>query len=290
VSGVEVRSPEDGVLLARLRGGDESAFAQVVDRYADAMLRTAMFFTGSRPAAEEAVQDTWLAVLGGLDRFEGRSSLKTWVFRILVNRAKTQALRDRRVVPFSALEAEGGEEGPAVPPERFRPPDADRWPGHWSAPPESWAGQSEERLLAAESMALVRDAIEALPPLQRAVITLRDVQGWTAEDVCGVLQLTRANQRVLLHRAAAGCAPSSSAISRARPRRSAERGTDRQPLHQDVQSSPVGASCPAPPGTASASGGDSSVETRPAASSPAPVQQPGELQDRGRETIRACSK
>jgi RNA polymerase sigma-70 factor, ECF subfamily len=201
VSGLQARSPEEGVLLARLRGGDESAFAEVVDRYADAMLRTAMVFTGSRAAAEEVVQDTWLAVLGGLDRFEGRSSLKTWLFRILVNRAKTQALQERRVVPFSALEpGAAGEEGPAVPPDRFRPP-GDRWPGHWSSAPGSWAGQPEERLLAAESMALVRDTMEALPPLQRAVITLRDVQGWTAEEVCGVLQLSQANQRVLLHRA-----------------------------------------------------------------------------------------
>jgi RNA polymerase sigma-70 factor (ECF subfamily) len=200
VSGVRPGLPDDPVLLAHLRAGDETAFALVVDRYADAMLRTAIVFTGSRPAAEEVVQDTWVAVLAGLDRFEGRSSLKTWVFRILVNRAKAQALRERRVVPFSALEVRGGEEGPAVPPERFRPA-GDRWPGHWATPPESWAGQPEERLLAAESMALVRETVEGLPPLQRAVITLRDVQGWTAEEACAVLQLTQANQRVLLHRA-----------------------------------------------------------------------------------------
>ena len=160
----------------------------------------AMVFTGSRAAAEEVVQDTWLAVLSGLDRFEGRSSLKTWVFRILVNRAKTQALQDRRIVPFSALGAGDGE-GPAVPPERFRPPNDPRWPGHWSVPPEGWAGQPEERLLAAESMAVVRETIEALPPSQRAVITLRDIEGWPAEEVCAVLQLSQGNQRVLLHRA-----------------------------------------------------------------------------------------
>jgi RNA polymerase sigma-70 factor (ECF subfamily) len=201
VSGQETWSPDDAGLLARLRGRDESAFALLVDRNADAMLRTAMVFTGSRAAAEEVVQDTWLAVLGGLDRFEGRSSLKTWIFRILVNRAKTQALRERRVVPFSALEAEGADEGPAVPPERFLPPGDPRWPGHWSSPPRSWAGQPEERLLAAEAMALVRETVEALPPLQRAVITLRDVQGWPAEEVCAVLKLTQGNQRVLLHRA-----------------------------------------------------------------------------------------
>ena len=201
MSGQETWSRDDAALLARLRGGDESAFALLVDRYADAMLRTAMVFTGNRAAAEEAVQDTWLAVLCGLDRFEGRSSLKTWVLRILVNRAKTQALRDRRVVHFSALEAGDGEQGPAVPADRFRPPDSERWPGHWSSPPESWAGRPEARLLAAETMALVRETVEALPPLQRAVITLRDVQGWPAEEVCAVLQLSQGNQRVLLHRA-----------------------------------------------------------------------------------------
>lgn len=188
-------------LLALLRDRDELAFTTLVDTYADAMLRTAMVFTGSRAVAEEIVQDTWIAVLSGLGQFEGRSSFKTWVFRILVNRAKTQALRDQRVVPFSVLDASSDDRVPSLPPERFLPPDHGRWPGHWSTPPESWGGEPEERLLAAEAMAAVRNAIESLPPLQRAVITLRDVEGWPAEEVCATLQLTPTNQRVLLHRA-----------------------------------------------------------------------------------------
>jgi RNA polymerase sigma-70 factor (ECF subfamily) len=152
--------------------------------------------------AEEVVQETWLAVLQGIDRFEGRSSLKTWLFRILTNRAKTRGEREGRTVPFSALadaaEVEGEE--PAVDPDRFygsEHPNA----GLWVDVPQRWADTPERRLLSGEVQELVADAIAALPPSQRAVISLRDVEGWSSEEVCNVLELSETNQRVLLHRA-----------------------------------------------------------------------------------------
>jgi RNA polymerase sigma-70 factor (ECF subfamily) len=162
------------------------------------MLRTATAVTGSRAAAEEAVQDTWIAVLRNLHRFEGRSTFRTWVFRILVNRARTLAAREGWTLPFSALGGSGPQEGPAVSRVQF---DA---AGAWATPPASWAGLPEYRLLARESMDLLREAIEALPPAQRTVLRLRDVEGWSSEEVCGALGLTPGNQRVLLHRARTG--------------------------------------------------------------------------------------
>ena len=147
------------------------------------------------------MQETWLRVLGALDRFEGRSSLKTWVFRILVNTAKTRAQREGRVLPFSALSDPGRVPEAAVDPDRFRPEDDDRYPGHWSAPPRELP---EERLLAAETrMKLIASAIDALPATQAAVIRLRDVDGWSSEEVRNALDITEVNQRVLLHRARA---------------------------------------------------------------------------------------
>jgi RNA polymerase sigma-70 factor, ECF subfamily len=193
-----VPADADAELLAPLRAGDEAAFCALVDRHAGAMLRTATAVTGSRAAAEEAVQDTWIAVLRHLHRFEGRSTFRTWVFRILVNRARTLATREGRTLPFSALSGSSPEEGPAVSPAQF---DA---AGAWAIPPASWAGLPEDRLLARESMDLLRAAIEALPPAQRTVLRLRDVEGWSAEEVCAALQLTPGNQRVLLHRARTG--------------------------------------------------------------------------------------
>jgi len=190
-------------LLAALRGGEESAFARLVDGLSPAMLKMASIYVPSRVAAEEAVQETWLAVLEGLDRFEGRSSLKTWIFRILMNRAMTRGQRERRTVPFSALfdpAAEGDE--PAVDPDRFQGP-ASRFPGHWARPPQPWEEMPETRLLARETLARVQTAIDGLPPSQREVITLRDVSGWTSQEVCNALGLSETNQRVLLHRARA---------------------------------------------------------------------------------------
>jgi len=164
------------------------------------MLRVAQIFVPSRAVAEDVVQETWVRVLGALERFEGRSSLKTWVFRILVNTAKTRAQREGRVLPFSALGEPARVPEPAVDPARFRPEDDERFPGAWSVPPRALP---EERLLAAETRAVVEQAIEGLPSTQAAVIRLRDVDGWSAEEVCNALDLSEVNQRVLLHRARA---------------------------------------------------------------------------------------
>jgi RNA polymerase sigma-70 factor, ECF subfamily len=189
-------------LLDALRRGDESAFTLLVDRYHTALLRLALAFVSNRAIAEEVVQDTWLGVLGGLGRFEGRSSLRTWIFRILANKAKTRAQREGRTIPFSSLPDLDLElDGPSVEPDRFLPPDHAQWPGHWATPAQSWEGIPEERLLAQETRACIQDAIDALPPLQREVITLRDVEGCTAEEACHILSVTETHQRVLLHRA-----------------------------------------------------------------------------------------
>jgi RNA polymerase sigma-70 factor (ECF subfamily) len=192
-------SAEELALVEALRRGDESAFAALIDRYHNSLLRLAMSYVATREQAEDVVQETWLGVLNGIDRFEGRSSLKTWIFRILVNRAKTKGVREHRSIPFSALEADGDEKEPSVDPSRFQ--EGGRWSGYWSAPPESWEGIPEDRLLSAETRAVVEDAIAMLADMQRAVITLRDVRGFTSQEACEVLGLTEANQRVLLHRA-----------------------------------------------------------------------------------------
>jgi RNA polymerase sigma-70 factor, ECF subfamily len=184
-------------LVARLRAGDESAFEALVDRYQASLVRLARVYVRDPAVAEEVVQETWLAVLNGIDRFEGRSSLKTWIFRILTNRAKTRGGRERRSVPFSSL---GDADEAAVDPDRFQE-DGDQYPGGWRQPPARWEGDPEERLLAGEARALILDTIEQLPPNQRAVITLRDVEGFDSEEVRNVLDLTDTNQRVLLHRA-----------------------------------------------------------------------------------------
>ena len=188
----------DERLVAALRRGEEAAFAELVDRYNASLLRLATTFVRDRAVAEEVVQETWLGVLQGIDRFEARSSLKTWVYRILTNKAKTRAERERRTVPLSSLG--GREEGPSVDPDRFF--DADhRWGGHWAAPPRRWDEIPEQRLLARETLGWVQDAIDGLPPAQRQVITLRAVEGWSADEVCDTLAVSEGNQRVLLHRA-----------------------------------------------------------------------------------------
>ena len=192
--------PNDAELVAALRAGDEAAYARVVREWHGPLLRVARIFVPSRAVAEEVVQETWLRVLGALDRFEGRSSLKTWVFRILVNTAKTRAQREGRTVPFSALHDPARVPEPAVDPGRFLPEDDERHPGGWATPPRELP---EERLLAAETRARVAEAIETLPANQRAVISLRDVEGWSADEVRNALDLSEVNQRVLLHRARA---------------------------------------------------------------------------------------
>ena len=157
-------------------------------------------FVSTQALAEEVAQETWLGVLNGLDRFEGRSSLKTWIFRILTNIAKTRAVREGRTLPFSALQDPARVPEPSVDPDRFLDSEHPRWPGHWAAKPAPWP---EEALVAAETQARFAAAIDALPATQRAVITLRDVHGWSSDEVRNALDLTETNQRVLLHRARA---------------------------------------------------------------------------------------
>jgi RNA polymerase sigma-70 factor, ECF subfamily len=195
-------SRQDLELLSALRRGDERAFAALVDLHSRPMLRRAMVFVSSRAVAEEVVQEAWLGVIKGLGRFEGRSALKTWIFRILTNCAKTRAQREGRSIPFSALwnrDAEPGE--PSVNPDRFLPPTEGHWPNHWSSSPRSWDEIPEHRLLTRETGLRIEEAIDELPPAQREVITLRDVEGWGSEEVCELLGISEGNQRVLLHRA-----------------------------------------------------------------------------------------
>jgi RNA polymerase sigma-70 factor, ECF subfamily len=188
----------DAATIRALKAGDERAFVALVEAHGALLLRVAMTYVSSRAVAEEVVQETWLGVLKGLDRFEGRSSLKTWIFSILVNIARTRGAREARSVPYASLAPEGEEA--AVEPERFRDP-GDGFPGHWRAYPRDWHGIPEEALLNRETIGVVTRAIEALPPAQRIVIAMRDVAGCTAEEVCETLDVSEGNQRVLLHRA-----------------------------------------------------------------------------------------
>ena len=185
----------DAQLIERVRAGDRAAFGGLVRRHAGALLRLARVFVREEAVAEEVVQDTWVAVLEGLDGFEGRASFRTWLYRILANRARTRALREGRSVPFSAL-AGAQDNPPAVDPERF---DA---AGMWRDPPAAWTEDTPERLaLAAETRAVMEGAVAALPPAQRAVLMLRDEEGLETEEICNLLDVTVTNQRVLLHRA-----------------------------------------------------------------------------------------
>jgi len=196
-----VSADPDAELLARLRRGDERAFRMLVERYNATMLRVARLHVRDHQAAEEVVQETWLAVVMGLERFEERSTLKTWLFRILTNRAKTRGEREARSVPFSAVAAaDAAGDDPAVDADRFQGPN-DPFPGGWAAPPARWETLPDERLLSQETLRELAEAVEMLPPAQRAVIRLRDIEGWDADEVCDLLGLTHGNQRVLLHRA-----------------------------------------------------------------------------------------
>ncbi|MGH3208976.1 MAG: RNA polymerase sigma factor, partial [Trebonia sp.] len=177
----------DVSLLRRLRDGDEQAFVALVERYHSSMLRLALSFVSSQAVAEEVVQDTWLAVLRGLSRFEERSSLRTWLFTILVNRARTTGVREARTVPVA-------DAGPAVDASRFGPS------GAWAVPPEHWVEEAENRIDAAKLSQLLRGGLDGLPGRQREVVLLRDVEGLSSTEVCDVLAISEANQRVLLHR------------------------------------------------------------------------------------------
>ena len=187
---------DDGRVVAALRAGDELVFATLVDQYSGALQRLALVYVKDHPVAEEVVQETWIGLLQSIHRFEGRSSLKTWIFRILMNCARSRARKESRSIPFSSMAdalAESGE--PSVDVDRFQPA------GQWAAAPAQWPQSPELQAISSETLARIGDAIGTLPDAQREVITLRDVEGLTSSEVCNLLQISDTNQRVLLHRA-----------------------------------------------------------------------------------------
>jgi len=190
---------DDAALLAALRAGDERAFERLVDRHQAALVRVARQYVPTQEIAEDVAQEAWLGLLRGLDSFEGRSSLRTYLFRIVMNLARTRGVREARSAPFSSL-VRDGEEGPSVEPERFISSPA-RGAGHWASPIRPWSQSAEQIALSDEAVATVYEAIEHLPENQRRVVTLRDVEGFGADEVCDLLGLSEGNQRVLLHRA-----------------------------------------------------------------------------------------
>ncbi len=193
--------PDDAELVQKLRDGDEAAFAALVDELSPALLRLALMHVPSRAVAEDVVQDTWIGVIEGIDRFEGRSSLRTWIIQILLNKARTKGVREKRTLPFSYFKrrAEEGRDEPAVDADRFQGRDGVR-PGWWARPPVEWEG-AEAKLEQNEVRDRLLEAIADLPPRQREVIVLRDLQGYSAEEARNVLDVSETNQRVLLHRA-----------------------------------------------------------------------------------------
>jgi RNA polymerase sigma-70 factor (ECF subfamily) len=193
-----VRSDDDA-LVARLRAGDEDAFRELLDHYDAPLRRVARTYVATDSAADEVVADTWLGVLKGIDRFEQRSSLKTWIFRILMNIARTRGTRDKRSIPFSSLGPDDDDAEPTIAPERFQGPGGPH-PGGWAAFPPRWHDDPEIRALGHETLGVVQDALTMLPPAQQEVVRLRDLEGWTSVEVCNALGLTETNQRVLLHR------------------------------------------------------------------------------------------
>jgi len=191
--------PEQEAIVDALVRGDEQTFSNLVTELSPSMLRVARLHVSSRAVAEEVVQEAWLGVVSGIGRFEGRASLRTWIFRIVTNIAKTRGEREGRSVPLSSV---GGREGGAevaVDPDRFV--DAGRWAGHWTSAPSRWSELPEEHLVGDETVGIVESTIAALPEMQRTVITLRDVGGWSSEEVRNALDLSETNQRVILHRA-----------------------------------------------------------------------------------------
>jgi len=196
-----ISSDDDSHLIELLRNGNEAAFVALIDRYSDTMARLAMIYVTAWPVAEEVVQETWMSVFEHLGHFEGRSSLKTWMFRILTNCAKTRAQREGRSIPFSlhsGMSTDHAEQ--AVEPDRLLLVDH-HWAGHWVSVKRE--EMPEERLLSQETRLCLERAIEALPPNQREIIILRDIEGWTSDEICNTLGISEGNQRVLLHRARA---------------------------------------------------------------------------------------
>ena len=199
--------PEDAVahhgeqeLVRRLRSGDDRAFAEIVDSWSPVMLRVARSHVSTDASAEEVVQEAWMAVVKGLGQFQGRSTVRTWAFRILTNLAKTRGVREARTVPLSSLES-GDPAGPPVEPDRFRTAD-DPWPGHWTpvGTPGRWPATPEDSSLTGELRQHLETSLTRLPGRQRAVVSLRDVHGLSADEVCWALGISATNQRVLLHR------------------------------------------------------------------------------------------
>jgi RNA polymerase sigma-70 factor (ECF subfamily) len=190
-------SLDETTLIAALRRGDQAAFAQLVDRHTASMIRVARGYVGSLEIAEEVVQETWVALLKGIDVFEARSSLRTWLFTVLVNIAKTRGIRERHDADAAIKAYTGG----TVDPARFRGLDQE-WPGHWrdGAEPVAFPDTPEGALLAGELVAIARAKLDELPQVQRTVVTLRDMLGFDSREVCALLDISAANQRVLLHR------------------------------------------------------------------------------------------
>ena len=193
---------DDEQLVLALRRRDEQAFTTLVDRYHARLVRLASLFVANQAVAEEVAQETWIGVLQGIDRFEGRSSFRTWLFRILTNQAKRRGQREARSIPFAAFSTQTDEDdfAPAVAPERFLPA-GDEWAGHWVSYPQNWRELPEDEFLSHETRVVVQQAIDALPENQRIVITLRDVEGFPSTEVCNALGISETHQRVLLHRA-----------------------------------------------------------------------------------------
>jgi RNA polymerase sigma-70 factor (ECF subfamily) len=192
-----IGSAPDENIVAALRAGDERTFRDLYERSYPMMKRVARGYVSSDAVAEEIVQDTWMAILTGIERFEGRSAVATWMFSILTNQAKTHSARERRALPFSSVAA-GDAAEPAVDPDRFQKDD-EAWPGHWATPPRPWQ-KPERRLLSLEARGQLKDALAQLPERQRLIVVLRDVEGLSAGEVCDLLGLSQENQRVLLHR------------------------------------------------------------------------------------------
>jgi len=187
----------DEQIVAALRAGDERTFRELFERSYPMMKRVARGYVASDAVAEEIVQDTWMAIVTGIERFEGRAALGTWMFSILTNQAKSHGARERRAVPFASI-APADVEEPAVDSDRFQKDD-EAWPGHWATPPRPWQ-KPERRLLSLEARDQLKEALSQLPERQRLIVVLRDVEGLSAEEVCDLLELSQENQRVLLHR------------------------------------------------------------------------------------------
>lgn len=187
---------EEGVLIASLRQGDEGAFQELVTRHHSGLIRMAMGYVADREVAEEVVQDTWMAVINALDRFEGRSSLRTWIFGIMIHKAKDRGVREKRHTTFSSFESAGDDGEETMDPSRFHQA------GHWAFPPQPWDEQTPEKLLASQqAVTAMNQAIEELPPTLKAVLILRDIDGVDAKEACDILKITESNLYVRLHRA-----------------------------------------------------------------------------------------